>query len=138
MIGVITALVQVLLRFLPYLRPIVFLIRQLKNVLLRHPIITALLLTVLAVGLGALASFWKQKHLISYGVAEIAFGTLLAYNNLVNLAPNYEFPKLFAIGTAIYVIARGFNNGWDGRKLFVGRALRTRWPAYPSIPLATR
>jgi hypothetical protein len=90
------------------------LLRKLKDGLLRHPAIIALFLAIIAIALGLLTSLWKRKAQGSYGMAEIVFGALLSYNAALHLAPNFEFAKLFAVGTAIYVIARGFNNILDG------------------------
>ena len=80
-----------------------------------HPLSTAIVLTAVVIALGALASFWKRRALRSYALMEIAFGTSLGFNILLHVAPKFEFSKLFAVATAIYVIARGFNNFSDAR-----------------------
>jgi hypothetical protein len=100
---------HVFTRFKPYILP-------LREGLLKHSGTVALVLAMVALILGALASYWKQRGQRSYGMAEVAFGALLSYNAVLHLSPNFEFSKLFAIGTAIYVIARGFNNLSDARK----------------------
>src|SRR5437867_2400425 len=100
--------VQVALAFTGF-KPWIFLLRDFKW-LLKHPGIIALVLAIVALIFGAVASYWKQHAQRSYGTAEITFGALLSYNAALHLSPNFEFSKLFAIGTAIYVIARGFNN----------------------------
>ena len=87
----------------------------LRTATTNHPISVAVTFTGLVVGLGALASYWKRKALRSYALMEVMFGALLGFNVLLHLAPDFGFAKLFAVASAIYVIARGFNNLSDAR-----------------------
>jgi len=117
-IGIVLVLAILSQSFLAELRtlePFISLLQQLKNGLLQHPGIVAACLALSAIILGGFISLWKQRAQTSYGMAEIVFGALLSYNSIVKLSPNFEFAKLFAVGTAIYVIARGFNNVRDAR-----------------------
>jgi hypothetical protein len=89
---------------------------QLKVWLLRHPLTLAVSATLLVIGIGAVASYWKRKALMSYGVIEIAFGAAVSFNILRSGGNVFSFAKLFAIGSSVYVVARGFNNLTDAYK----------------------
>jgi hypothetical protein len=75
----------------------------------RHPRIAALSATLLAIFLGAAASYWKRKNWKSYSIMEIAFGAAVTLNVALSVG-GYSSAKLIAICSAVYVIARGFNN----------------------------
>jgi hypothetical protein len=115
--AVVGIIIQVLIYVLPKLKPYIYLLQKLKDGLLKHPGIIALFLAFIAVGLGLLTSLWKYRALRSYGVGEIMFGALLSFNALLHLAPSFDFAKLFAVGTAIYVVSRGFNNFRDSHEM---------------------
>lgn len=82
----------------------------------RHPLATALAFSALAFLLGSLASYWKRHAQASYGISEVAFGLAFAFNVLLNIASHFDFSRIFAVGSAVYVIARGLNNLSDARK----------------------
>jgi MFS-type transporter involved in bile tolerance (Atg22 family) len=89
---------------------------DLKAWLLQHPAITGLILTAIAIILGSLASYWKRHEQRSYGVTEVAFGAAFTFNVLLHIAPHFDFSKVFAVGSGVYIIARGFNNLFEARK----------------------
>lgn len=98
-------------------------LHSLKIFYTNHPIIAALLFTIVALMVGLSASLWKKHSIKTYAAGEIIFGCSVAFSVLKTLAPQFDFSKLFAIGSAIYVISRGFNNLSDANK---------------KVPLATR
>lgn len=59
---------------------------------------------------GAGAAWWKRRHLSSYGCAEVLFGAGLTLNILLRVVPPLTLAQGFAIGSSIYIVARGFNN----------------------------
>lgn len=87
-----------------------------KTMFLTYPFRMSLIFTVFATGLGIAASLWKRRSLKTYAVAEIAFGNTFVFSVFKSLPPDFAFSKLFAIGSAVYVIARGFNNLADVKK----------------------
>jgi hypothetical protein len=82
----------------------------LKALVQEAPMFMAVSVTITAMILGLLASYWKRHAQGSYGAFEALFGVLLSFSLLLRLAPGFELVKLFGIGSAVYVIARGFNN----------------------------
>jgi hypothetical protein len=83
--------------------------------LLRHPTTTALLATVVVTAIGAAASYWKQRALKSYAIVEIAFGAAVSFN-VLRSGSVFSSGKMFAVGSSVYVAARGFNNLADAYK----------------------
>jgi hypothetical protein len=75
-----------------------------------HSWMTAFSFTATASFMGWLASSWKRLALKSYAITEISFGCVLSFNVILYIAPRFEFSKLVALGSAVYVIARGFSN----------------------------
>ncbi len=83
---------------------------NLKHVIAGHPAVFALVLAVTGMLFGSLVSDWKHRALRSYAITEIAFGSAFIFNVAVRIAPDFDFSKMLAVGSAVYVIARGFNN----------------------------
>jgi len=62
------------------------------------------------------ASEWKQRDLLSYGMAEIGFGYFLASSVAFKAITNPSIAEYLAVGSALYVIVRGFNNLADAQQ----------------------
>jgi|SRR5579864_183454 len=97
-------------------RKILVYVQSILPTLLHHPRLLASGLTALALMTGFGASYWKQKAQITYGVSEVAFGAVLSFNVLLSISSTFTPAKMLALGSAVYVIARGFNNIADANK----------------------
>lgn len=81
-----------------------------KSLITLHPKISAIVLTSIALLIGRILANWKQIHLLSYGSTECAFGLLLTFNSVLNIAPGFELARILAVIGGVYAITRGFNN----------------------------
>jgi hypothetical protein len=78
--------------------------------MMSHAFSASLIITILVVSLGALVSYWKIHALKSYASVEVLVGALLGFNSASHLSPEFNFSGLLGILSAVYVVARGFNN----------------------------
>ena len=75
-----------------------------------YPLVSALTLVAIAVGVGALLAIWKECSLETYAVGEVVFGLMVSFATLWHLPPDFELAKILTVGSAVYVMSRGFGN----------------------------
>jgi hypothetical protein len=75
--------------------------------------ITVTILTVSAFFLGFFITLWKKKQLFTYSIAEIAFALFTVFQISLHLWPEGRLSNFVALGSALYVVSRGFGNFWD-------------------------
>ena len=81
-----------------------------------NPTVTVPVITVAAVAGGMGLAIWKRSQLLTYGLYEIAFGTVAIVQVVPTLWPTGEIAKFVALGSALYVISRGVGNCIDAMK----------------------
>jgi len=82
-----------------------------KRSIIAHPVLAAVALTIIVVVLGASISYWKLRRLKSYAATEIIVGAVLGFNSAYRMpANNFRFSEILGLLSAVYVVARGFNN----------------------------
>ena len=78
-----------------------------------HLRITVTTITLAAFVLGFVIALWKKKQLFTYGIAEIAFALFTIFQIALHLWPLGRLADFVALGSALYVVSRGFGNFWD-------------------------
>ena len=78
-----------------------------------HLEVFATAVTALAFLVGIVFATWKRRQLFTYGIAEIAFGSLSVLEIMLHLWPEVNFSKFVGLGSALYVISRGAGNLGD-------------------------
>jgi hypothetical protein len=87
-----------------------------KTWFVAHPKTSTAFMVVGVMIVGFVISRFKQRNQQLYGLVEIAFGAVVTYNTLMLLRPGFDYSRALGVGTAMYIIARGFNNIADARK----------------------
>jgi hypothetical protein len=75
--------------------------------------------------LGWILALWKKKQLFTYGITEISFALLTAFQIGLSLWPEGDLSKFVGLGSTLYVASRGAGNLWDA---FVTEAEKTSLP----------
>jgi hypothetical protein len=76
----------------------------------------ALIFALLTAVLGLSFSVWKKKSLLSYSLAEIAFGFFLAVQIGYRVVDHPGLADFLASASSLYVMARGFSNHRDAKE----------------------
>lgn len=78
-----------------------------------HLRISVAVLTAIAFFLGLFFALWKKQQLFTYSIAEISFALFTIFQIGLHLWPQGRLADFVALGSALYVVSRGFGNLWD-------------------------
>ena len=70
----------------------------------------ATIVSLLAVIAGTVLALWKRSQLFTYSLGEIVFGAFSSFWVAYSLWPDGGVAKFAALGSALYVISRGWGN----------------------------
>lgn len=78
-------------------------------------------LTIIFIALASLLFYFKLKAQLLYGIFEtgFAFAVVWTATEKINLTENAAMTVWLALGSAVYLVVRGFNNTYDGYKKFI-------------------